>query len=367
MSRSNAGSPAPAVRVLRLRVKDKHTAWLRAMAREVNLVWNYCNDLSQQMWRRERRFPSGFDLQKFLNGASREGLGIGSAVFQQVAEEFATRRKQHRKVRLSWRKSGGARRSLGWVPFKARSVRYQGGQVFFQGRWLSLWDSYGLADYELRAGNFSEDARGRWYLNVVIEVPELIGPPLPRQPPGLEVGIDLGLKALAAFSDGTVIQAPRFYRDLEEDLAVAQRAGKRRRTRAIHAKIRNRRNNFAHQLSTALVRKSSAIFVGNVSASAMVKTRHAKGVLDAAWSALRTMLQYKCDRAGVWFEEVDEAYSTQTCSACKSRTGPKGREGLGIREWTCSACGATHGRDVNAARNILAAGHGRLAEGIPCL
>ena len=79
------------------------------------------------------------------------------------------------------------------------------------------------------------------------------------------------------------------------------------------------------------------------------------------------MLQYKCDDAGVWFEEVDEKYSTVTCSVCKKRTGPTGREGLRIREWTCLECGAHHDRDVNAARNILAVGRDRLAVGIPVL
>jgi putative transposase len=363
-------SPAAkhAVRVLRVRVKDKHAAWLCAMAREVNFVWNYCNDLQQRVFAQERKFLSGFDLQKFLNGASREGLGVGSAVFQQVAEEFATRRRQNRKLRLAWRKSGGARRSLGWVPFKARSVKYAGGQVFFQGRWVSLWDSWGLDDFgTLRAGNFSEDARGRWFLNVSVDVPEIVGPTRPNALPQLEVGVDLGLKALAAISDGSVIDAPRLYRDLEPALAVAQRARKKGRTRAIHAKISNRRKDFLHKCSTGLVKRASAIFVGNVSASQLAKTRNAKSVLDAGWSSLRTMLRYKCDRAGVWFEEVDEAYSTQTCSRCKSRTGPKGQQGLGIREWTCSSCGVTHGRDVNAARNILAVGHDRLVVGIPCL
>ncbi|MGU7785039.1 RNA-guided endonuclease InsQ/TnpB family protein [Burkholderia sp. PU8-34] len=93
----------------------------------------------------------------------------------------------------------------------------------------------------------------------------------------------------------------------------------------------------------------------------------AKSVLDAGWSLFRTMLQYKSDDAGVWFEEVDEAYSTQTCSCCKRRTGPTGLEGLGIREWACPECGAYHHRDINAADNILAAGRRRLAEGIPVL
>jgi hypothetical protein len=79
------------------------------------------------------------------------------------------------------------------------------------------------------------------------------------------------------------------------------------------------------------------------------------------------MLRYKCDDAGVWFEEVNEAYSTQTCSCCQSRTGPKGVAGLGIREWAGEECGAYHHRDINAAINILAVGRGRLAGGIPAL
>ena len=79
------------------------------------------------------------------------------------------------------------------------------------------------------------------------------------------------------------------------------------------------------------------------------------------------MLQYKCDDAGVLFVEVDEAFSTQTCSTCGAlpKSRPKGIAGLGIREWTCTECGAHHDRDVNAARNILAAGHRRLDVGIP--
>jgi transposase len=91
-------------------------------------------------------------------------------------------------------------------------------------------------------------------------------------------------------------------------------------------------------------------------------------VYDAGWSQLKTMLKYKCDHAGIVFKVIDESYTTQACSSCGALPGsrPRGIAGLGIREWTC-ACGVTHDRDVNAAKNILAAGHGRLAEGIPSL
>jgi putative transposase len=364
-----------AIRVLHLRVKDKHAAWLSSLAREVNFVFNYCNDLSMKVLERERRFLSGFDFWPFLKGSTCGDCGLNLPVqaVQEIAEEYARRRRQHRKVRLAWRKSFGTRRSLGWIPFKVRTIRYRGGQVYFAGRWLSLWDSFGLGDFELRAGNFSEDSRGRWYLNICVPraqrtVEQRNKPPvgmiLDRSVPSL--GIDLGLKRFAAFTDPELprIDAQRFYRDLEPKLACAQRARKRSRTRAIHAKIANRRKDYLHNLSTQLVKDYGAISVGNVNASALAKTGHAKSVLDAGWSSFRTMLRYKCDDAGVWFDEVNEAFSTQTCNECKSRTGPKGWEGLGIREWQCSVCETIHDRDVNSAHNHLAAGLRRLAEGI---
>ncbi len=174
-----------------------------------------------------------------------------------------------------------------------------------------------------------------------------------------------GTTSLVATSDWEKLLAPQFYRGLEAKLAIAQRAGKKNRVRAIHAKVANRRKDSLHQFSTRLVRGYDTVFVGNVSASALAKTRHAKSVLDAGWSAFRSMLRYKCAFAGATFAEVNEAFSTQACSACGSRSGPKGIAGLGIREWTCGECGAVHDRNVNAAKNILAAGRRRLAEGIP--
>jgi IS605 OrfB family transposase len=352
------------VRTLRVRLKDKHANVLAEMARAVNLTWNYCNELSMKVLERERRFIYAAEMQKYLNGASKEGLAVGSAVFQQVAEEYVTRRVQHKKRRLSWRKSSGSRRSLGWIPFKKRSLVYRNGQIQFQGTMLNLWDSYGLKDYELGAGSISEDARGRWYLNVTVHVQQP-----PQNTSKASLGIDLGLKEFAGFSDDALenVEAQGFYRRMEINLGIAQRANKKQCVKAIYAKIANRRKDFQHKLSTSLVNGYGAIFVGNVNASGLAKTNQGKSVLDAGWSQFRTMLQYKCDDAGVWFDEVNEAYSTQTCSVCNSRTGPKGLEGLGIREWTCSECGTTHHRDRNAARNILAAGHRRLAVGIPVL
>lgn len=358
------------VRVLRLRIKDKHGKVLSEMARAVNLVWNYCNDLSMQVLRRENRFIGAHELQKYVKGASREGLGVGSVVCQQIAEEYVARRAQHRKSKLCWRVSRGSRRSLGWIPFKSRAARYHHGQVLFQGRWLSIWDSYGLSSYTLRGGCFAEDARGRWYLNVAVQVPHSAEPRTAPTAGAKALGIDLGLKQLAAFSDPSLenFEGRRFYRNLEPALARARRARRGNRARAIHAKIANRRRDYLHKCTTRLARAGyAAIFVGNVGISSLVRSGHGKSVLDAGWGALRAMLRYKCDDAGVWYEEIDEAFSTQTCSVCHNRTGPKGRQGLGMREWNCPICGTMHDRDRNSACNILAAGRRRLAEGIPTI
>lgn len=352
-------------KTLRLRIKDKHAKVLAAMAREVNQVWNFCNETSQRAIRERRQWLSGYDLQGLTNGFSKcEGVLIGSPTVQQVCEDYVKARKQFKKVKLRWRVSNpkSSKYSLGWIPFKARALKYKAGQIAFAGQKLSLWDSYGLADYEMRAGSFSQDARGRWYLNVVVKVQAT------ASQAKASVGVDLGLKEAAVSSCGKRIEG-RFYRKLEADLGIAQRAGKKQRAKAIHAKIANQRKDMLHQFSTALVNSNAAIFVGGVASSGLVKTKMAKSTLDAGWSMLKTMLEYKSHQAGIVFEVVNEAYSTQTCSCCGGipASSPKGRAGLGIREWTCSNCGAVHDRDINAAMNILAAGHRRLAEGIPAL
>lgn len=352
---------AQTTRTLRLRLKDKHAALLRDQAWAVNQVWNYVNELSLKHFQRQRAFLSAYDMQPYTKGAGKE-LGLHSQTVQSIQEEYCLRRRQHKKVRLAWRKSSGARRSLGWIPVKASALRYKAGQVHYQGVPLSLWDSYGLADYELGTGSFSEDSRGRWYLNVTVKVNNK-----PVSKSTNSVGIDLGLKDFATTSDGRQVAANRFYRNLEPALAVAQRANKKQRVKAIHAKIAARRKDALHKLSTQLVNEYGAIFVGNVNSARLAKTKMAKSVLDAGWSTFRTMLLYKCDDAGVWFSEVNEASSTQACSVCGSISGPKGLKDLGIREWTCQDCDTTHDRDVNAARNILERGRALLAVGIPGL
>lgn len=346
-------------KTLRVRVKDKHARVLAKQAAAVNLVWNYLNELSHRAIKERGKFLSAFDLHPYTKGAGKE-LGLHSQTLQCIAQEYVIRRKQFRKSKLSWRKTHGVRRSLGWVPINTGAAKWKNGQVFFNGQYFGVWDSHGLSQYTFRTGSFAEDSRGRWYFNVVVEMP--VAPTQGAK----SVGIDLGCKDAATCSDGTKVTGRR-YRELEQKLGIAQRARNKQRMKAIHAKIANRRKDDLHKLSRQLVNENAAIFVGNVSSSKLVKTRMAKSVLDAGWSILKTMLLYKCAHAGVVFEEINEAYTTQRCSCCGSipDSSPKGRTGLGIREWDCMVCGTHHDRDINAASNILALGHERLAGGIP--
>jgi len=348
-------------KTLKSRVRDKHIPLLRDMAGSVNFVWNYINELSIRNIKDHGKFLSAYDIHPYTKDAGKE-LGLHSQTLQCIAGEYVTRRKQFKKSRLKWRKTGGNKRSLGWIPVNTKAASWKNGQVFHNGHHFKIWDSHGLADYTFRSASFNEDSRGRWYFNVVVSYE-------PKKSTGKSlVGIDLGCKKAATTSTGETLTG-RWYRAQEKELAKAQRANKKKRVKAIHASIKNKRNDALHKFSHDLVKQNGAIFVGNVNAKAIAKTKMAKSSLDAGWSMLKTMLEYKCSHAGIIFEEVNESYTTQTCSSCGSLSDsrPKGITGLGIREWICSECGDIHDRDVNAAKNILTLGHQRLAVGIPCL
>jgi IS605 OrfB family transposase len=244
-------------------------------------------------------------------------------------------------------------------------LRREGDAFRFAGNTFRVFNSRPLPEGKIKDGtNFSRDSRGNWFLNIVIDVST---PDTDARQPLRGVGIDLGLKDFATLSTGEKIEAQRIYRGAEEALALAQRANKKRRAKAIHAKIANRRSDFLHKLSDRIVRHFDYIAVGNVGAARLAKTSMAKSVLDSGWSTFRNQLAYKAVKHGAWFEEVDESFTSQTCSNCGALpdSRPKGIAGLGIREWQCSDCGCVHDRDTNAALNILRRGRATLAVGIP--
>lgn len=336
------------------RLRDKHAAELNRQARAVNFVWNYCNEAQRHLLRWDR-WLSAYDLMRLTAGVGKE-LDLHGHTVQRICRQYTESRRAHKKPWLRWR----GRKSLGWVPFNTECVAFDGTRFIFRG---ANYETMHLRDMpigiKIGAGSFNQDSRGRWYINCPIEIE------CADRAPVAKIGIDLGLKTLATCSNGQAVEIPQFYRKSELRLGTAQRARKTKRTRAIHAKIANRRKDFLHKASAKLANEYGLIVVGNVSPSKLAKTRMAKSVFDAGWSDFRRMLTYKSIRNGGSALEVSEAYTSQVCSACGTlpASRPRGIADIGIREWTCDDCGTVHDRDVNAARNILRIGLDTLTGG----
>ncbi|MET9046701.1 RNA-guided endonuclease TnpB family protein [Streptomyces sp. NPDC004362] len=206
-----------------------------------------------------------------------------------------------------------------------------------------------------------KDAAGRYFASFVVETDAC--EVLPQTTP--ELGIDLGLGHVAVLSDGTKVDCPRFLRRAEKRLKKAQRdlsrkqKGSNNRGKArvkvarAHARVADARREFHHRLSTRLIRENQAIAVEDLCVKGLARTRLAKSVHDAGWSAFLSMLEYKAARYGRTLVKVGRFEPTsQVCSVCGVKDGPKP---LNVREWTCGACGALLDRDVNAAVNVAKA------------
>ncbi|MCX4536973.1 transposase (plasmid) [Streptomyces sp. NBC_00841] len=208
----------------------------------------------------------------------------------------------------------------------------------------------------------SQDSAGRWFVSMLCEDASV--KPLSRL--DTAVGIDAGITSLVTLSTGEKVTNPRHERQDRARLARAQRVlakkeeGSRNRDKArvkvakVHARIADRRRDFLHQLTTRLVRENQTIVIEDLSVRNMVRNRSlARAISDAAWTDMRSMLEYKCTWYGRNLVAVDRWFpSTRLCSACGTI---REKLPLNVRAWTCD-CGTTHDRDVNAARNILAAG-----------
>lgn len=207
----------------------------------------------------------------------------------------------------------------------------------------------------------SQDAAGRWYVSMLVETSVAHLPAANNV-----VGVDAGIESLLTLSTGEKITNPRHERRDRERLAKAQRnlarttKGSKNREKArrkvarVYARITDRRRDHLHKVTTRLVRENQTVVIEDLNVSGMVKNRAlARAISDASWAQFRALLEYKAAWYGREVIAVDRWFpSSKTCSAC-GRVADK--LPLHVREWTC-ACGAVHDRDVNAAKNIVAAG-----------
>ncbi|MDX6310925.1 MAG: putative transposase, partial [Streptomyces sp.] len=207
----------------------------------------------------------------------------------------------------------------------------------------------------------SQDAAGRWFVSLLCDDMITPGPATTAA-----VGIDAGITCLMTLSTGEKITNPRHEHRDRARLAKAQRGlsrkekgsanreKARRKVARVHARIADRRRDFLHKLTTRLVRENQTVVIEDLTVRNMVKNHKlARAISDAAWSDMRTMLEYKCAWYGRDLVVVDRWFpSSKLCGACGTI---RAKLPLNVREWTCD-CGAVHDRDVNAAKNILAAG-----------
>ncbi|GAA4540270.1 RNA-guided endonuclease TnpB family protein [Streptomyces collinus] len=206
-----------------------------------------------------------------------------------------------------------------------------------------------------------KDSAGRFFASFVIDTdPAADANRMPDT--DQSIGIDLGLSHFAVLSTGEKIDSPRFLRRAERKLKKAQRdlsrkrKGSKNREKArlkaarAHAQVTDARKEFHHQLSTRLISENQGIGVESLSVAGLARTRLAKSVHDAGWTAFVNMLEYKAQRYGRTLIKIGRFEPTsQTCSTCGVKDGP---QPLSVREWTCTACGTVHDRDHNAALNV---------------
>ncbi|MFF8381788.1 RNA-guided endonuclease InsQ/TnpB family protein [Streptomyces sp. NPDC015661] len=349
----------------------------RALARAfgcARVVWNDCLRARKEAYEAGLPFVKSAELSKLhITQAKRTEerawlADVSSVILQQSLRDLDTAYKNF------FDGLKGKRPRMGAPRFKSKKDTRQ--SIRFNTNAFSLQDNKTV--YVAKVGNVRvkwsrslpatptsmtlvKDSSDRYFMSFVVDTDPEVLPEL-----GTETGIDLGLGHFAVLCDGTKVDSPRFLRRAEKKLKKMQKTlsrkakGSNNRAKARaevarrHARVADQRRDWLHKLSTTLIRDNQAIYVEDLAVKGLARTRLAKSVHDAGWSQFVAMLEYKAARHGRYFGKTGRFEPTsQVCSACGVKDGLKP---LNIREWTCQECGTVHDRDVNAARNILAAG-----------
>ncbi|WP_112270318.1 RNA-guided endonuclease InsQ/TnpB family protein [Lentzea terrae] len=208
----------------------------------------------------------------------------------------------------------------------------------------------------------SREPDGRWYASFAVDIAGNRALPAAHA-----IEVDLGLKNFLVTSDGVRIANPGHLARKARNLARYQRrlarcqrgSSNRHRAKAkvarAHRKVRNARQDFLHRTSTALVRSADVVVIEDLNIAGMIRRRNlARAISDAGWGEFRRQLEYKCERTGRALVVIDRWFpSSKTCSTCGHLLAELE---LSARHWTCPGCRTRHDRDLNAAKNILAAG-----------
>jgi putative transposase len=338
----------------------------------VRKVWNLTLEWRHGRWYQERQSTNVPQANAFLTGLKRDPEyaylnEVSSVPLQQVlrrqqkafANFFAKRARYPRSKTRSGKQSAEYTRS----GFRWRDGRLWLAKMDAPLELVWSWPDIGLATLDPSTVTVSRDPDGRWYVSLFCDVPD----PAPLPDTGSVVGVDMGLKDFAVCSDGTRYANPRVLERKARNLARYQRRmarkqrGSNNRAKAkakvarAHRKVRHARRDFLHRVSTNLVRRHDHIVIEDLNVSGMVRNRKlARAISDTGWGEFRRQLEYKCGKYGRTLTVIDRwCPSSKTCSACGHLLDELK---LSTRAWTCPGCGTLHDRDLNAAKNIAAAG-----------
>ncbi len=351
---------------LKLRLNTGQEAHLDTWLFQLTGVWNWAIRKIEQNAKDGIYYrPKAF--HNLLAGHSKK-LGIPSHTLQGLLDMAHTAwqrcwKKLAKKPRLK-----GQRNKLASLPFPDPFKAPHGTRLHIPGLGHVRFHAQDIPPGRLTSGRLVKRASG-WYLCLFIDAP-----PNAISPVGDgAIGIDPGFHSLLTLSTGEKIPHPHELRQSAQRLAQAQRGGRKRLTARLHERLANQRQDRNHKLSRRLVAANATIVWSKDNDQALARA-FGKSVASAAHAQLRGMLAYKCTASGRQYLEVPSRFSTKTCSACGSLSGPTGYAGLKVRHWVCADCGAAHDRDVHAAINTLHAGVGttherrrKVAPGIPRL
>jgi len=342
-------------RQLKLRLTRKQESTLVEWLPVLTSVWNWSvrkieNDAKGGVYYSPKEF------QNLLAGTSRK-LGIPSHTTQgmlALAYQAWGRcfKNLGKKPRLK-----GQRNRLNSIPFPDPIGTPADNKIKVPGLGMVRYHKQPLPQGKIKCGRIVKRASG-WHLCLFIDTQPAA---IPRTKFN-EIGIDPGYTHLITTSAGEKIDHPQELQRSILRLGQAQRGINRKLVARLHERIANQRKDRNHKLSRQLVAENTVIVFSKDNLRGLSRAGFGKSVSSASHGQLRTMLAYKSRAGGTQYLEVASTNSTRICSSCGAKTGPQGRAGLSVRQWTCSACGMHHDRDINAAINTLIAGVGTTLE-----
>ncbi|MEV4729343.1 RNA-guided endonuclease TnpB family protein [Saccharopolyspora sp. NPDC049426] len=336
----------------------------------VRKVYNLALDARTRAWAQEQRRVTYNETSTLLTAWKKsEELAflaqVSSVPLQQALRHLQCAFTAFFNKRAKYPRFKSRKRSRGSAEYTKSAFKYRDGQLTLAKVPEPLnivWSRSLPKCAEPSTVTVTRDSADRWFVSIQVET--LVGS---HEPTTGVVGMDAGISSLLTLSTGEKISNPKHSVRESKRLEKAQRElarkvkGSNNRDKArlkvarIHARISDRRRDNLHKVTTRLVRDNQTVVIEDLSVCNMMKNRRLSRVIgDASWAELRSMLEYKCAWYGRELIVINRWFpSSKTCSNCGALTDSLP---LRVREWSCGVCEVRHDRDINAARNILAAG-----------